>query len=145
MSRPAAYSRVVATKEPQTPQVLAHLRRARDLMDREYASPLDVPAMAGRALMSPSHFAREFKRAYGETPYTYLLTRRIERAMYLLRAGWSVTDACMEVGWTSLGSFSTRFTEVVGESPMAYAAREHTATEPIPACMAKILMRPPRF
>lgn len=125
--------------------MLVHLRRARDLMDREYASPLDVPAMAGRARMSPSHFSREFKRAYGETPHTYLLTRRIERAMFLLRAGWSVTDACMEVGWSSLGSFSSRFTEVVGETPTAYAAREHAATEQIPTCMAKILLRPPRF
>lgn len=135
----------VATSEPQSPAVLVHLRRARDLMDRDYAAPLDVPAMARRALMSASHFSREFKRAYGETPHSYLLTRRIERAMHLLRAGWSVTDACMEVGWTSLGSFSSRFTEVVGETPTAYAAREHSATEPIPACMAKILLRPPRF
>ena len=124
---------------------LAHLRRARDLMDRDYASPLDVPTMAQRALMSPSHFSREFKRAYGETPHSYLLTRRIERAMHLLRAGVSVTDACMRVGWTSLGSFSARFTEVVGESPTAYRAREHSQTEELPACIAKILLRPPRW
>lgn len=124
---------------------LAHLRRARDLMDRHFAEPLDVPAMAARALMSPAHFSREFKRAYEETPYSYLLTRRIERAMVLLRAGVSVTDAAMAVGWSSLGSFSSRFTEIVGESPSAYAAREHLATEEIPACIAKILMRPPRF
>lgn len=124
---------------------LAHLRRARDLMDRHFAEPLDVPAMAGRALMSPAHFSREFKRAYEETPYSYLLTRRIERAMVLLRAGVSVTEAAMAVGWSSLGSFSSRFTEIVGESPSAYAAREHSATEEIPACIAKILMRPPRF
>ncbi|WP_404288506.1 helix-turn-helix domain-containing protein [Glutamicibacter arilaitensis] len=126
-------------------QTLAHLRRARDLMDRRYADPLDVPAMASRALMSPAHFSREFKRAYGETPYTYLLTRRIERAMHLLRSGVSVTDACMQVGWSSLGSFSSRFTEVVGESPSAYREREHSATEEIPSCIAKILLRPPRF
>ncbi|MGO2051978.1 helix-turn-helix domain-containing protein [Glutamicibacter sp. 287] len=126
-------------------QTLAHLRRARDLMDRRYADPLDVPAMASRALMSPAHFSREFKRAYGETPYSYLLTRRIERAMHLLRAGVSVTDACMQVGWSSLGSFSSRFTEVVGQSPSAYREREHSATEEIPACIAKILLRPPRF
>ncbi|MGP9780839.1 AraC family transcriptional regulator [Arthrobacter sp. MYb211] len=126
-------------------QTLAHLRRARDLMDRRYADPLDVPAMAARALMSPAHFSREFKRAYGETPYSYLLTRRIERAMHLLRAGVSVTDACMQVGWSSLGSFSSRFTEVVGQSPSAYREREHSATEEIPACIAKILLRPPRF
>ncbi|MCC2593802.1 helix-turn-helix transcriptional regulator [Tessaracoccus sp. OS52] len=114
-------------------------------MDRDYASPLDVPTMAQRALMSPSHFSREFKRAYGETPHSYLLTRRIERAMHLLRAGVSVTDACMRVGWTSLGSFSARFTEVVGESPTAYRAREHSQTEELPACIAKILLRPPRW
>lgn len=123
---------------------LAHLRRARDLMDRRFADPLDVPAMAGRALMSPAHFSREFKRAYGETPYSYLLTRRIERAMMLLRSGSSVTDAAMAVGWSSLGSFSTRFTEVLDETPSAYREREHTATEEIPACIAKILLRPPR-
>ncbi|MDR4534808.1 helix-turn-helix transcriptional regulator [Glutamicibacter sp. PS] len=113
-------------------------------MDREYAKPLDVPAMAQRALMSPAHFSREFKRAYGETPYSYLLTRRIERAMVLLRAGHGVTDTCMMVGWSSLGSFSARFTEVVGESPTAYRDREHSPTEEIPACIAKILLRPPR-
>ncbi|GGM00048.1 helix-turn-helix domain-containing protein [Glutamicibacter protophormiae] len=126
-------------------ETLAHLRRARDLMDRHYAEPLDVPAMAQRALMSPAHFSREFKRAYGETPHSYLLTRRIERAMHLLRAGVGVTDACMQVGWTSLGSFSTRFTEVVGESPSSYRAREHSQTEQIPSCIAKVLLRPERF
>ncbi|MFJ2621390.1 helix-turn-helix domain-containing protein [Glutamicibacter sp. NPDC087344] len=114
-------------------------------MDRHFADPLDVPAMAQRALMSPAHFSREFKRAYGESPHSYLLTRRIERAMHLLRAGHSVTETCMQVGWTSLGSFSTRFTEVVGESPSAYREREHTQTEQIPACIAKILLRPERF
>ncbi|MGP7812031.1 helix-turn-helix domain-containing protein [Glutamicibacter soli] len=126
-------------------KTLAHLRRARDLMDRHYAEPLDVPAMAQRALMSPAHFSREFKRAYGETPHSYLLTRRIERAMHLLRSGVGVTDACMQVGWTSLGSFSTRFTEVVGESPSAYREREHSQTEQIPSCIAKVLLRPERF
>ncbi|MNW37082.1 Exoenzyme S synthesis regulatory protein ExsA [compost metagenome] len=126
-------------------KTLAHLRRARDLMDRHYAEPLDVPALAQRASMSPAHFSREFKRAYGETPHAYLLTRRIERAMHLLRASVSVTDACMQVGWTSLGSFSTRFTEVVGETPSSYRERDHSATEPIPACIAKILLRPERF
>lgn len=132
-------------REPHNIQTLAHLRRARDLMDRDYASPLDVPAMAQRALMSPAHFSREFKRAYGETPYSYLLTRRIERAMHLLRAGVTVTDACMQVGWTSLGSFSSRFTEVVGESPSAYRERKHSDAEQLPACIAKIWLRPPRF
>ena len=114
-------------------------------MDRNYADPLDVPAMAQRALMSPAHFSREFKKAYGETPHSYLLTRRIERAMHLLRAGVSVTETCMQVGWTSLGSFSTRFTEVVGESPSAYRERQHSDTEDIPPCIAKILLRPERF
>jgi AraC-like DNA-binding protein/nuclear transport factor 2 (NTF2) superfamily protein len=100
---------------------LAHLRRARDLMDREYDRPLDVAAIARTALMSPAHFSRRFRAAYGETPYAYLMTRRIERAKALLRRGeMSVTEVCMAVGCTSLGSFSTRFTEVVGETPSAY-------------------------
>lgn len=129
----------------QAINTLVHLRRARDLMDRHFADPLDVPAMAQRALMSPAHFSREFKRAYGETPHSYLLTRRIERAMHLLRAGETVTETCMQVGWTSLGSFSTRFAQVVGESPSAYRARPHMQTEDIPACIAKILLRPDRF
>src|SRR6202163_5074757 len=106
---------------------LAHLRRARDLVDREYARPLDVPSMARYALMSPGHFSRAYRAAYGETPYSYLMTRRIERAMALLRAGVSVTDACMEVGCSSLGSFSLRFAEIVGETPTAYRSREHDA------------------
>src|SRR6202012_3766920 len=93
---------------------LAHLRRARDLIDREYARPLDVPTMAQRALMSPAHFSRQFRAAYGETPYSYLMTRRIERAMALLRDGMSVTDACMTVGCTSLGSFRPKFSANVG-------------------------------
>src|ERR671928_1757548 len=105
---------------------LAHLRRARDLIDREYARPLDVPALARAALMSPSHFSRQFHAAYGETPYSYLMTRRVERAKALLRRGdLSVTQVCMAVGCTSLGSFSTRFTELVGETPTAYRARRH--------------------
>src|SRR3954453_16172155 len=96
---------------------LAHLRRARDLMDRDYAQPLDVPAMARTALMSPAHFSRRFRATYGETPYAYLMTRRIERAQALLRQGMTVTDTCVAVGCTSLGSVSTRFTEIVGETP----------------------------
>src|SRR5687768_12873216 len=120
-----------------TPEELVHLRRARDLIDREYARPLDVPAMARAALMSPAHFSRQFRAAYGETPYSYLMTRRIERAKALLRRGdLSVTEVCMEVGCTSLGSFSTRFTELVGESPSAYRARDHAELAPIPACWA---------
>jgi AraC-like DNA-binding protein len=123
---------------------LAHLRRARDLIDREYARPLDVPTMARRALMSPAHFSRQFKAAYGETPYSYLMTRRIERAMALLRAGLSVTDACMTVGCTSLGSFSSRFTEIVGETPSAYRSREHEAEAAMPGCVAMVQTRPVR-
>ncbi len=123
---------------------LAHLRRARDLIDREYAKPLDVPTMARKALMSPAHFSRRFRAAYGETPYSYLMTRRIERAMALLRAGMSVTDACMAVGCTSLGSFSSRFSEIVGETPTAYRNREHPAVNAMPACVAKTDTRPAR-
>lgn len=121
------------------------LRRARDQMDRDYAQPLDVPALARAALMSTGHFARMFRAAYGETPYSYLMTRRIERAKALLRRGdMSVTDVCFAVGCTSLGSFSTRFTELVGESPSAYKARDHEASAAIPACIAKIMTRPIR-
>src|SRR5215472_17248355 len=122
----------------------AHLRRARDLIDREYARPLDVPTMARHALMSPAHFSRQFRAAYGETPYSYLMTRRIERAMALLRAGMSVTDACMTVGCTSLGSFSLRFTEIVGVTPSEYRSREHDAVTAMPACVAKVQTRPIR-
>lgn len=129
----------------QTLQTLAHLRRARDLMDRDYALPLDVPTLAAKAHMSPAHFSREFKAAYGETPYSYLMTRRIERAMALLRNGMSVTDACTAVGATSLGSFSSTFTEIVGETPSAYRARPHDAAEAVPLCIAKILTRPARY
>jgi transcriptional regulator GlxA family with amidase domain len=124
---------------------LVRLRRARDLMDRDYAKPLDVTALARAALMSPGHFSRSFRAAYGETPYGYLMTRRIERAKALLRRGdLTVTDVCFEVGCTSLGSFSTRFTELVGESPSAYRARPHDQGAAIPACFAKILTRPIR-
>jgi AraC-like DNA-binding protein len=125
---------------------LAHLRRARDLIDRDYAEPLDVPALARSALMSPSHFARQFRAAYGETPYSYLMTRRIERAKALLRRGdLSVTEVCLAVGCTSLGSFSTRFTELVGESPSAYRARDHEAASGVPACVTKTRTRPLRM
>jgi len=124
---------------------LVRLRRARDRMDRDYAQPLDVPALAREALMSPGHFSRSFREAYGETPYSHLMTRRIERAKALLRRGdLSVTDVCFAVGCTSLGSFSTRFTELVGESPSAYRARNHEDGATIPACVAKIHTRPVR-
>jgi transcriptional regulator GlxA family with amidase domain len=124
---------------------LAHLRHARDLMDRSYAEPLDVPALARTALMSPAHFSRQFRAAYGETPYSYLMTRRIERAKALLRRGdMSVTDVCMAVGCTSLGSFSSRFTELVGETPTRYRARDHGGLAAVPACVAKTRTRPSR-
>ena len=125
---------------------LAHLRRAKDLMDREYSRPLDVPALARQALMSPAHFSRQFRAAYGETPYSYLMTRRIERAKALLRRGdMSVTEVCMAVGCTSLGSFSSRFTELVGESPSAYRARDHSAIGVVPGCVAMVQTRPSRI
>ena len=123
---------------------LAHLRRARDLIDRDYAKPLDVPTMAEKALMSPAHFSRQFRAAYGETPYSYLMTRRIERAMALLREGMSVTDACMAVGCTSLGSFSSSFTEITGETPTAYRSREHDAVKAMPTRVAMERTRPAR-
>jgi AraC-like DNA-binding protein len=129
---------------PQELEDLVHLRRARDLMDREYAKPLDVPTLARGAFMSPAHFSRRFRAVYGETPYSYLMTRRIERAMAFLRAGVSVTDACMAVGCSSLGSFSSRFAEIVGESPTAYRSRQHDAVKAMPACVAKTLTRPVR-
>lgn len=124
---------------------LAHLRRARDLMDREYWRPLDVAAIAAAALMSTAHFSRRFRATYGETPYAYLMTRRIERAKALLRRGdMTVTEVCMAVGCTSLGSFSARFTEVVGETPSAYRARDHGRLAGVPACIARDLTRPAR-
>ena len=122
---------------------LAHLRRARDLLEREYAQPLNVPAMARAALMSPSLFSRRFREAYGETPYAYLQTRRVERAMGLLReGGMSVTDVCVAVGFTSLGSFSSTFTRLVGEPPSAYKARDHSRLAPVPPCMTRAWARP---
>lgn len=124
---------------------LAHLRRARDRMDREYARPLDVEALARTALMSSAHFSRQFRAAYGETPYGYLMTRRIERAKALLRrADISVTEVCLEVGCSSLGSFSSRFTKLVGESPTAYRDRDHGALAKVPGCIAKDATRPSR-
>ena len=122
---------------------LAHLRRARDLLDREYAQPLDVPTMARAALMSPSLFSRRFREAYGDTPYGYLQARRVERAMALLRYGhMSVTDVCMAVGFTSLGSFSSTFTRLVGEPPSVYKARDHSRLTRVPPCMTRAWARP---
>ena len=124
---------------------LARLRRARDLMDREYATPLDVASIAHVAWMSPAHFQRQFRAAYGETPYGYLMTRRIERAKALLRRGdLSVTEVCMAVGCTSLGSFSARFTQLVGETPTGYRSRDHGTLAGVPGCIAKDLTRPSR-
>lgn len=136
--------RTVVGMTPEAVADLVQLRRARDHMDRHYAAPLDVPAMARAALMSPAHFSRKFRAAYGETPYAYLMTRRIERAKALLRQGMSVTDTCIAVGATSLGSFSSRFTEIVGETPSRYRARDHRALEVVPSCVIRFAMRPRR-
>ncbi|WP_266170139.1 helix-turn-helix transcriptional regulator [Dyella subtropica] len=124
---------------------LARLRRVRDRIDREYAQPLDVEALACGVHMSAGHLSRQFKLAYGESPYSYLMTRRIERAMALLRRGdLSVTEVCFEVGCASLGTFSTRFTELVGMSPSTYRRQEAHTTVGIPSCVAKHVTRPIR-
>ena len=124
---------------------LARLRRVRDRMDREYAQPLDVEALARGVHMSAGHLSREFRLAYGESPYSYLMTRRIERAMALLRRGdMSVTDVCFEVGCSSLGTFSTRFTELVGVPPSVYRREASGANVGMPSCMEKQVTRPIR-
>jgi AraC-like DNA-binding protein len=124
---------------------LARLRRVRDRIDRDYAQPLDVEALARGVNMSAGHLSRQFRRSYGESPYGYLMTRRIERAMALLRRGdLSVTDVCFEVGCSSLGTFSTRFTELVGMPPSAYRREAAEATAGIPPCVAKQVTRPIR-
>ncbi|HYK96282.1 MAG TPA: helix-turn-helix transcriptional regulator [Candidatus Dormibacteraeota bacterium] len=124
---------------------LVWLRHVRDRIDREYAEPLDVEALARGVHMSAGHLSREFKRAFGESPYGYLMTRRIERAMALLRRGdTSVTDACFAVGCQSLGTFSTRFTELVGVSPSEYRRVERGVTEGLPSCVEKQVTRPIR-
>ena len=122
---------------------LRRLRQARDRINREYAQPLDVAALSRMALMSPAHFSRRFRAAYSETPYSYLMTRRIERAKALLRHGdLSVTAVCFEVGCTSLGSFSARFTELVGETPSMYRARSHDELRVMPTCETMVVTRP---
>jgi AraC-like DNA-binding protein len=127
-----------------TAEDLAHLRRAKDLMDRDYARPLDVPALARAAHASPSHFAHRFREAYGETPYAYLMTRRIERAKALLRStDMSVTAISLEVGCQSLGTFCTRFREIVGVTPTAYRATAQDVPA-LPPCLVKTLTRPSR-
>jgi AraC-like DNA-binding protein len=124
---------------------LVRLRRVRDRIDREYAQPLDVEALARGAHMSAGHLSREFRRAYGESPYAYLMTRRIERAMALLRRGdLSVTEVCFAVGCQSLGTFSTRFTELVGVPPSVYRQEGAPVTAGMPACIAKQVTRPVR-
>jgi AraC-like DNA-binding protein len=124
---------------------LARLRRVRDRIDREYAAPLNVETLARDAHMSAGHLSRAFRRAYGEAPYSYLMTRRIERAMALLRGGdLSVTEVCFAVGCSSLGTFSTRFTELAGRPPSAYRQTVTEATAGIPACVAKQVTRPVR-
>ncbi|MFC0625782.1 helix-turn-helix transcriptional regulator [Kribbella deserti] len=136
------------TRPPTTEQRLsdlARLRRVKDRIDREYAQPLDVEALARGAHMSAGHLSREFRLAYGESPYSYLMTRRIERAMALLRVGeLSVTEVCFAVGCSSLGTFSTRFTELVGVSPSVYRREAADATAGIPSCVAKQVTRPIR-
>ena len=124
---------------------LVVLRRVRDRIDREYAMPLNVTALARDAHVSPGHLSREFKRAFGEAPCSYLMTRRIERAMALLRRGdLSVTEVCFAVGCSSLGTFSTRFAELVGVPPSTYRREYAGATDGIPSCMAKNISRPVR-
>lgn len=127
---------------------LARLRRVRDRIDREYRQPLDVEALARGVHMSAGHLSREFKAAYGESPYSYLMTRRVERAMALLRRGdLSVTDVCFEVGCASLGTFTTRFTELVGQPPGAFrreALAARVSTDGIPPCVARQVTRPVR-
>ena len=137
----------MASKPDQAQRLreLAKLRRVRDRIDREYAQPLDVEALARGVAMSAGHLSRQFRLAYGESPYAYLMTRRIERAMALLRRGdLSITDVCFDVGCASLGTFSTRFTELVGMSPSAYRLREGRATEGMPSCVSRQVTRPIR-
>ncbi len=135
----------MTTSDEQRLRDLTRLRRVRDRIDREYAQPLDVEALARGANMSAGHLSRQFKLVYGESPYGYLMTRRIERAMALLRRGdMSVTDVCFAVGCSSLGTFSTRFAELVGEPPSAYRARHASPTPELPSCLAKQVTRPIR-
>ncbi len=124
---------------------LAVLRRVRDRIDREYAQPLNVEELARGAHMSAGHLSRQFRLAFGESPYSYLMTRRIERAMALLRRGdVSVTDACFAVGCSSLGTFSTRFTELVGVPPTVYRRQFADAAQGLAPCVAKQVTRPVR-
>jgi AraC-like DNA-binding protein len=136
---------MTATASAQHLQDLARLRRVRDRMDREYAQPLDVEALARGEHMSAGHLSRQFREAYGEPPYSYLMTRRIERAMaLLLRDDLTVTEVCFAVGCSSLGTFSTRFTELVGMPPSVYRRHAAGATQGMPPCVAKQVTRPVR-
>jgi AraC-like DNA-binding protein len=135
----------VTGKEAQRLRDLARLRRVRDRIDREYARPLDVEALARGVNMSAGHLSRQFRLAYGESPYAYLMTRRIERAMALLRRGdLSVTEVCFAVGCSSLGTFSTRFTELVGMPPSVYRRVAAGARAELPSCIARQVTRPVR-
>jgi AraC-like DNA-binding protein len=136
---------VSTTADAQRLEDLVRLRRVRDRIDRDYAQPLDVEALARGAHMSAGHLSRQFKAAYGESPYSYLMTRRIERAMALLRRGdLSVTDVCFAVGCSSLGTFSTRFTELVGMPPSTYRRLAALKSAGLPPCVAKQVTRPVR-
>jgi AraC-like DNA-binding protein len=137
----------VAGRSAETQRLsdLARLRRVRDRIDREYAKPLNVDELARGVNMSSGHLSRQFRLAYGESPYSYLMTRRIERAMaLLLQGGLSVTEVCFAVGCSSLGTFSTRFTELVGVPPSVYRRDTTQGTEGLPACVAKQVTRPVR-
>lgn len=144
--RRGTISQVTSTPaETQRLRDLVLLRRVRDRMDREYAQPLDVEALARGVNMSAGHLSRQFKLAYGESPYAYLMTRRIERAMALLRRGdLTVTEVCFEVGCSSLGTFSTRFTELVGVPPSTYRDQAASAAGEMPSCVSKQVTRPIR-
>ena len=145
MTSTSADAQKDAQKEAQRRRDLALLRRVRDRMDREYAQPLDVEALARGVNMSAGHLSREFKVAYGESPYAYLMTRRIERAMALLRRGdMSVTEVCFAVGCSSLGTISTRFTELVGVPPSTYRTEAARSTAGMPSCVSKQVTRPVR-
>lgn len=146
--RPAVWHHRLVTSvapDPDRLRDLVRLRRVRDRIDREYALPLDVESLARDAHLSAGHLSRQFKQAYGESPYSYLMTRRIERAMALLRRGeLSVTEVCFAVGCSSLGTFSTRFAELVGMPPSVYRERATGVTAGLPACVAKQVTRPVR-
>ena len=136
---------MATTRDEDRRATLVLLRRVRDRIDREYAQPLDVEELARGAHMSAGHLSRQFKAAFGESPYSYLMTRRIERAMALLRRGdLTVTEVCFAVGCSSLGTFSSRFTELVGVPPSTYRDQQRQATEGMPSCVAKQVTRPVR-